>query len=322
MLKVLLVAVATLISSVAFAQKQQIEVISRFDAHITTAVVANELLRIVNKMQDQFEFRMSAVPGAGGEPADRRAITLARSGQPTLVLGSSSTWAFNRYVFGNTFDRDKDIVPIIGMGGIPFAVQVNPDLGIDTVDQLVDRIRNKKEAFHATTSASSASRLFADLFIDHYKLNNVKHISYRLSSDMIRGVLGKEADFTIYNYADSAALKVIAVSSIDRSPLFPNAPTGKEIGFPDFRYNTIATLSTPKESLIHFAKIAPIFIDACKTVEMKTIFDKAKMMQFCYNTEKSMTRINDEIQLLKKYENVIYTNLGPSVQTTRDLRVP
>jgi hypothetical protein len=74
--------------------------------------------------------------------------------------------------------------------------------------------------------------------------------------------------------------------------------------------------------LIHFAKIAPIFIDACKTVEMKTIFDKAKMMQFCYNTEKSMTRINDEIQLLKKYENVIYTNLGPSVQTTRDLRVP
>ena len=322
MLKVFLVAVATLISSVAFAQKQQIEVISRFDAHITTAFVASEIIRIVNSSQDQYEFRIAVTPGSGGEAADQRAIALARNGKPVLVIGASSSWAFNRYVFGNTFDRDNDLVPVVGFGGIPFAVQVSPDVGINTVDELIKSIRSKPEAFHATTTANSTSKLFAQLFIDHYKLTNVKHISYRLSTDMIRGVIGKEADFAIYNYADSPALKIIAVSSENRTKLFPNAPTGKEIGFPDFKYNTFGTIHTPKENKVFFEKLEPLFVEACKSKEMESIFEKSKMIPFCNNSKESIVKINEEIQLLKKYEHIIQMNFGPSVQTTRDLRVP
>lgn len=322
MLKILSTIILLLIPSVSYAQKQTIEVISRFDLHITTAFVASEIIRIVNNMQDQYEFRIGVTPGAGGEAADQRAIALARSGKPVLIIGASSSWAYNRYVFGNTMDRDNDLVPIVAPGGIPFAVQVSPDTGINTVDELIKYIRSKPEAFHATTTANATSKLFADLFIEHYKLTNVKHISYRLSTDMIRGMIGREADFAIYNYADSPALKVIAVSSDNRAKLFPEAPTGKEIGFPDFKYNTTSSIHTPKESYAFFAKVAPLFVEACKSKEMQMIFEKAKMMPFCYDNKEATVKIREEIAFMKKYERIIQANLGPNAQTTNERRTP
>lgn len=322
MLRLLSVLILCLIPSFSYAQKQTIEVVSRFDLHTTTAFVASEIIRIVNNTQDQYEFRIAVTPGSSGEAADQRAIALARLGKPVLVIGASSSWAFNRYLFGNTIDRDNDLVPIVAPGGIPFAVQVSPDAGINTVDDLIKSIRSKPEAFHATTTANSTSKLFAQLFIDHYKLTNVKHISYRLSTDMIRGVLGREADFAIYNYADSPTLKVIAVSSENRAKLFPNVPTGKEIGFPEFKYNTYSTIHTPKESYSFFEKIAPMFVEACKSKEMEMIFEKAKMMPFCHDNREAFANIREEVQLLKKHERIIQMNFGPSTQTTNERRNP
>ena len=294
-----------MISSFAFAQKKQVEVISRFDSHQATSIVANELLKIVNKQQNEYEFRFSVLPGAGGETADQRAIVLAQSGQLSMVIGSSPSWGINRYTYGNTFDRDNDLVPILGMGGTPFAIQVAPNSGINTVDELVEKLRGKSEAFHGSTAASVASRFMANMFIDHYKLTNIKHITYRLPGDMIRGILGGEADFAVYNTADGHLLKSIAVTSDKRYVYLPDVATGKEIGFPEFEYTTLTTISTPKENRATLEKIAPLFVKACKTEEIQALFEKIKQIPFCYNTEQSLVRIRSEIQLLKKYEHLI-----------------
>ena len=219
-----------LFSTSVYAQKQQIEVVSRFDTSKTTAIVAMEFIRILNKTQTKFEFRFVALPGAAGEIADIRAISLTRSNIPTLVLGSTSSWALNRYTFGNTFDRDNDLVPLIGFGGVPFAIQVSPNSKIENLDQLVNSIRNKKESYHATTVSGSASNFFANVFIDYYQLSNVKHISYRLSSDMVYSIINNETDFAISNIADSLPLKSIAISSEERLSFLSNTATGKEIG--------------------------------------------------------------------------------------------
>ena len=56
-----------LFSTSVYAQKQQIEVVSRFDTSKTTAIVAMEFIRILNKTQTKFEFRFVALPGAAGE---------------------------------------------------------------------------------------------------------------------------------------------------------------------------------------------------------------------------------------------------------------
>ena len=48
-----------LFSTSVYAQKQQIEVVSRFDTSKTTAIVAMEFIRILNKTQTKFEFRLT-----------------------------------------------------------------------------------------------------------------------------------------------------------------------------------------------------------------------------------------------------------------------
>lgn len=296
-----------LLPNLALANPKAIEIVNRFDNHTMTSIVFNELIQIMNNSQNEYEFRTTISPGAGGEIADKRAIALARNGQNVLVISGSSSWAFNRYVHGNTFDRDNDLIPLIGVTGVPFAIQVRPDSKINTVEELVATVKSKQESFHATTTASATSKFFGDLFIKKYGLNT-KQLSYRLSTDLLRGVLGGETDFVVYNYADSPGLKVLAVSSENRIPSMPNVPTGKEIGFPDFKYSTLVAFAVPKENKQFGENLLPMMQASCNSQQMKDFIAKTAMMLFCYDQTTVKNIIQGEIDLLSRHKDIIPTN--------------
>ena len=285
--------------------KTTVEIVSRYDSHITSALVASEMVSILNKSQEKYEFRITPLPGASGEVADQRAMTLARSGQLVLVLGSSSTYGYNRFLFPNSFDRDKDLIPLIGMTGTPIAIQVNPKSNYNSVQDLVAHLKSKNEAFHAGTVSNSNTKFFDAIFRQNYDLTNVKQLSYRLSTDMMRSVLGNESDYAVYNYADNVGLKLLVVSTDERVPKFPDVPTGKEIGFPDFRFNTLNMISVPKENLEFGVSLVILLKKICLSEEMKAFVDKTPSIRYCYSAEEIKEKISQEMILLKKYQHLL-----------------
>jgi len=296
-----------LIPNLVLANPKVIEVVNRFDSHILTSMVFNEMIQIMNLSQNEYDFRVTVSPGAGGEIADKRAIALARNGQNVLVVSGSSSWAFNRYVYGNTFDRDNDLIPLIGVTGVPFAIQVNPESKINTVEELVSSVKSKQNSFHATTTASATSKFFGDLFIKNYNLNT-KQLSYRLSTDLVRGVLVGESDFVVYNYSDSPNLKILAVSTENRISSMLNIPTGKEIGFPEFKYTTLVTFAVPKENKQFGENLIELMQKTCNSNRMKVFIDKTPMLLFCYDQETVKKVIQGEITLLEMHKDLIPTN--------------
>ena len=66
--------------------------------------------------QNEYEFKFTVTSGAAGEAADQRGLAIARSNRDVLISGSDSSLGFNRFNVGATFDRDNDLIPILGNG--------------------------------------------------------------------------------------------------------------------------------------------------------------------------------------------------------------
>jgi tripartite-type tricarboxylate transporter receptor subunit TctC len=286
--------------------RETLEVISRFDSHITTSILAREIMSEVQKMQNKYEFRFTTVPGASGENADMRAITLSRTGRKVMVAGSSSTWSRNSFVFKDTFNRREDIIPMIGYGGTPFAIQVSPTSNIHNMRDLLNHIRSKPEAFHATTTANAGSRFLALVFQKRFDLPNIKQLSYRLNSELIRGVLNGESDFAVYNIVDAhGALRFITVSTPERLPTHPDVETGIEAGFPEFNTTTLSTLSTTKENTIIIQELSHLIMAACKSDNINAMFEKLNINKYCFDTDAVNRIIDSEISVLEEYKEFI-----------------
>ena len=311
-----------MIPTLTFAQPV-VQVISRYDAHVNGGIVASEYIRILNKIQDEYEFRLSIVPGAAGESADQKAVAIARQGQDVLVIGALSTWGLNGYTFPGTLDRDNDIVPLIAVEGFPNAILVDEKSPINTVEELLAKIRTKETVYHATTAGAGMGTFHAQLFVEKFGINNAKMITYRSSTDLIRGLIGGELDYAIYIASDIPGLKALATSASVRLPLYPNAKIGSEIGFPEFTHSSLTTFGVPKERKEFGQRILHYLSKVCESDEIKALIERTRAPRYyCYNSNELKARIANERVLFNKYQNIIQTNFGPRVQTTKDLRTP
>jgi tripartite-type tricarboxylate transporter receptor subunit TctC len=77
-------------------------------------------------------------------------------------------------------------------------------------------------------------------------------ISYRGGSPLVTDVLGGQIPLTFINqdtalpFIKSGKLRALAVTSLQRNPLYPNVPTISELGYPNFNATSWSGISVPK----------------------------------------------------------------------------
>lgn len=303
-LKGLLVATALTAASPAMS-KTTIDVYSRYSTTANVGRAIGEIIRQLNSAQTEYDFRLVQELGGGGEVADQRAIAGARAGSDVLIYGSSSSYAFNRYLIGNTFDREKDLIPIIGVSNGYFGLQVNPESNHKTIEDLISYIRSKPVAYHGSTVSTSTSRFFDEVFRRHYKLDNVKQIVYNKTADLQRAMLVGEIDYTVYNFEDIIGQRVLAVTNNKRNEKYPNAPTGIELGMNDFRFVTQSIISVPKEKKELGEKLKPLLHQICKSDAVKAVYQNTSYVVNCSEETDIKIKITDELQLIEKYKDFL-----------------
>jgi len=181
----------------------------------------------------------------------------------TLLLASTVTTAGNAAVFKNMpMDVRKDIVPIVSFAETPFVLAVAPDSPINTVPELTAFIKSKngKATYgSATTSALASTAIYL-------KAAGVEatYVGYKSTANAIQDVNGKQIDFAFADVvfatgqAKQNRIKLIAISSDERSPGLPNVPPLKDYGAPTGDITAVwgiwAPAGTPKEILDKLAQ--------------------------------------------------------------------
>ena len=155
------------------------------------------------------------------------------------------------------YDPKKDVAPVAQFMSLPFVLSVNADMGVNTVDELVAKMKESDGAVNASVAGTSTG-LVTDLFA---QLVDAKftQIPYKGASAALLATLRGEAPVLFLDIANltvqinEGKLKGLLISGPERSPALPDVPTATEAGVPDFTpvtwFGMFARGDTPPEIL-------------------------------------------------------------------------
>ncbi len=193
-------------------------------------------------------------PGASGNIGAAAAAEAEPDGR-TLLLTTDTVFTVNPVLYRDTmpFDAANALRPVGITGGISLVLVVNPEVPAQTLEEFVALA--KAERMHYGSGGSGApGHLTFEAFLDAADID-LDYISYKGNAPAVLAILSNEvqAGFVgISNtlpHIEAGKLRALAVSTADRSPFLPDAPTIAESGYPDYnvRFNlyTMVPTGTP-----------------------------------------------------------------------------
>lgn len=195
-------------------------------------------------------------PGAGGIIGSEIVAKAEPNGYTLLATYSNlaSNAALNPHL---PYDAIKDFAPIALLLTVPNVLVVNPSLPVKTVSKLIALAKQRPgELNYSSGGNGTPPHLSAELFnmMAGIKLT---HVPYKLGP--VRALIGGEVQLAIISmvlvlpHAKSGRMHVIAIASLQRSPLMPQIPTIDESGLRGYDstvwYALLAPAKTPQPIL-------------------------------------------------------------------------
>jgi len=163
------------------------------------------------------------------------AVARAAPDGMTLLIGTNSTNAAARALFRNVpFDMENGFAPISTIATVPLLVAVKADSPYRTLAELIAAARARPEGITYATASSSQQVAAASLAAQA----DVKMLAvpYRSSPLAVQDLLAGRVDLFIADQAvilpqaRAGALRMLAVTSAERSASVPEVPTVREAG--------------------------------------------------------------------------------------------
>lgn len=194
-------------------------------------------------------------PGAGTNIAVKSVISAEPDGY-TLMMAANALAANMALYQPMPFDAERDLVPVSLIGRVPVVIAANPNVPYATVKQLIEAAKGKPNSIaFGSPGNGSTPHMAIELFARAAGID-LQHVPYRGGSPAITDTIGGQIPLVAVNalevlpHAKSGKLKVLAVLSPNRSPIFPDVPTIAESGFAGFEasvwYGLVAPIATPK----------------------------------------------------------------------------
>ena len=210
-------------------------------------VVARALARELNEIWRQ-PVIVESKPGAGTTISAAFVARAAPDGY-TLLL-STSQHAIAPALFRNlSYDIVTNLTSISVVSESPMFLVVRPDRGINTLADLVARLKQNSAAMNYSSSGPAGLPHLAGAFLNQMTGSTAAHIPFAGTAPALTALLGGQVDFL---FADTSAVpqitagrvRALAVTSTTRLPAMPELPTMAET-LPGFQFTVWTGLDAP-----------------------------------------------------------------------------
>lgn len=276
-------AIITMLAScapIAWARTQE----SRYPNGIVKVIVpyapggnADGVARLyASAMQDTLHetFIVENKSGASGAIGARDVVRSPADGHTLLMTASSQL--YNRAPGPDLgYDPIKDFTPVAGLTVNPLLLGVPTSLGVNSLEELVQRAKSEKLAY-GSFGVGNVTHVLLHVF-DQQIGANMTHVPYRGENPLMVDMLGGQVQVGLFSPSVLAEMertgkmRALATQGVKRSEFLPNVPTFAEQGFKDldwpFASVVFATSNTPT------ALLQQIEAKSLKAVESQAIRD-------------------------------------------------
>ena len=192
------------------------------------------------------ENRAGANGNIGGE-----VVAKAPADGYTLLMSSGGMVSVNPHIYSRmAFDPAKDLVPVASAARVLVYLVAKPSLPADTIQDFIRYVKaNPGRLSYGSPGSGSSPHLAAEMLKSQAGLFAV-HVPYRGAAPALQDLLAGQLDFYFdpgigLQQVKAGKLKLLAIGSPKRSPLFPNVPTLDEAGLKGFDADTVFGFYAP-----------------------------------------------------------------------------
>jgi tripartite-type tricarboxylate transporter receptor subunit TctC len=212
-----------------------VRIIVPFGAGSTPDVVARLIADGLHKQTGQ-TFIVENKPGASGNTGTDAVAKAAPDGA-TIGISIGGPLAINTLLFAHLpYDPKKDLSFITMLVTQPSALAVNTSLKVDSVPALIDLLRRNPGKYNFGSIGTGSLSHLAMEAIAFKSGAKLVHVPYASSPQAVTALLRNEVQMvclpaiSITPQLGSGAIKLLAITTAQRSTLLPGVPTLKESG--------------------------------------------------------------------------------------------
>lgn len=176
----------------------------------------------------------------------------------TMMFGTSAPLAINQYLYTKiNYDPAKSFAPVIQVGYLPNVLVVHPSLPAQNIKELIAYTKANPGKLAFASSGSGASSHLTGVMFNMRAGTDLQHIPYKGTGPALNDLLGGQVAMsftdvlTALPHIQAGKLRVLGVTSAERSRALPNVPTLAEQGLKDFDssvfFGVVVPAGTPQD---------------------------------------------------------------------------
>jgi tripartite-type tricarboxylate transporter receptor subunit TctC len=225
----------------------------------------------------------------------------------TLLLSTTQHAVAPALFKSLSYDFLTSLAPIAVVSDSPFFLVVHPDKGINSVADLIARLKSTGSSMNFGSSGPGSLPHLAGAFMNQLTGAQASHIPYSGTAPALTAVLGGQVD---YLFADTSALpqvaagkaKALAVTSAARTSVLPSLPALSE-QLPGFALTVWTALEAP-------AGTPRPVIDQLNAAVYKALATPGLRKQFAENARQVVTFTPEQFAAFKAAEVQKYQKLA------------
>ena len=169
----------------------------------------------------------------------------------TLLMSSGGMVSVNPHIYARMpFDPAKDLVPVASAARVLVFLVAKPNFPANTIQEFLAHVKaNPGRLSYGSAGNGSSPHLAGEMMKSQAGLFAV-HVPYRGAAPALQDVLAGQLDFYFdpgigLGQVRAGKLKLLAVGSMKRSPLFPDVPTLHEAGLKGFDADSVFGFYAP-----------------------------------------------------------------------------